>query len=333
MPGAWDPEKHPRAEGGRWGETPDAEKVTRDSRERETETLAKLKARGDSQNPDRPMAKDKEGKHEVPAARKWVEKIDTLPDETWKKHFDKNPAEHRDAKPSPERQKLHDKISEDIVSKTSPVPKDQKPVAILMMGGPASGKSSMLEGVDKTKFVKVDADAIKERLPEYREALNLDNQRGKDAPTARNAASMAHEESSFLAKRVRDTAIEQNKNLIFDGTGANAKTYSHMVDRLKSKGYHVTVMGVDLENVEHAKEFVAIRAEKRGRFVPDSEVERIYSKIPSSFEIVARKADQATLYRRLKGQPTAEVWSHVGGKETTKDVEYYRRFRKRGGAE
>lgn len=237
---------------------------------------------------------------------------------------------------SPERKKLHDKIVSDTMDHVKPVPPDQKPIAVIMMGGPGSGKSSMIRGLDKADFVEVNADLVKSGedargrvpaktgLPEYREAV---------AASARDAAAITHEESSELSKRIRDAAIDQNKNLIFDGTGNNINSYTQMINTLKAKGYEVTLMMPDLDLAD-GLERVRVRAEKEGRYVPDEVVKRdffkhTYATAPRNFEPLTKLVDNFQLFdnRVPKGNPPRLVWSRTGGKETVHDESFVRDFR------
>ncbi len=220
--------------------------------------------------------------------------------------------------PSPERQKLQDEIRSSFLDKVKPA--DGKPRAILMMGGPASGKSSMVDSanIPKDAFVKIDADAIKGRLPEYNQAIGQ-NYRG--------AAYMAHEESSQIAKGIRASAIEQRKNILFDGTGANAVNYGKLVDELHGKGYHVTMMMMDLEPHEGASR-AGDRAERNGRYVPPEEVKKIYASVPKSFAQLHDKADDFHMYEN-NGDKARPVWTKTGGMEVTHDAAYVEKFNKR----
>jgi predicted ABC-type ATPase len=227
---------------------------------------------------------------------------------------------------TPERAALHDAIRHEYLDKVQPAVEHEMPVAILTMGGPASGKSSMLRkaGVDANKFVHVDADGIKGKFPEYKEGLEH---------SAKDAAAVVHEESSMLAKQVRDTAIEQRKSFIFDGTGANAANYEKMVDTLKGKGYHVRLLMTDL-SPDAGVTRAAARAEREGRYVPESFIRATYSKVPESFQRVAQKIDDAALFDNHGKSPRA-VWTKQGDVETSVDHAYFEKFKRgepRGGS-
>jgi predicted ABC-type ATPase len=253
----------------------------------------------------------------LPAGRKWVDKIPGMPEDTLKHHTGP------DGKLTPERAALHQKVMDHFTKHVAPVPEGKQPQAVLMMGAPASGKSSMTRGMDLGDFVRVDADGVKEQIPEYHAAIN------HPEGSARNAAAMVHEESSHLAKKVRDHAIESRKNLLFDGIGNNAANYKKMIADLKSKGYHVTVMMSDLDS-ETGMARAKARAEKTGRWVPESFIREAYERIPKNFETIAADADNFQLFDNRENSPR-KVWSKTDGKEIQHDPEFIKRFRAQHG--
>jgi phage-related protein (TIGR01555 family) len=276
----------------------------------------------------------------IPKVEKWVDHIEGEPKETWEKTMTGNPDPERNpnaasAKPTPERQPLHDKIAADYLDKVQPVPAGEEKVAVLTMGGPASGKTSLVKsmGIDESRFVSVDPDGIKERFPEYQKATGGAWKEGDGPRTAaKDAAFMAHEESSFLAKRIRDTAIEQGKNVVIDGTGANADKFVDMMGQLKEKGYKVKVIYPDLDAEAGIPRMMA-RAEKTGRVVPEAFARKAYAKIAPNFQKIAAAADSFTMFDARPDMAqggTKLVWSRdSSGKETVHDPGFVAEFKKR----
>lgn len=243
------------------------------------------------------------------AGRAWVESLPHLPEDTLT-HFTKDGGVH------PERAQLHAQIKSSFLDHVEPVPPDQKPMAVLMMGGPASGKSSISGGIPEDHFVRCDADAIKDMLPEFQEGV---------ANSARNAARIVHEESSKLVKEVRDAAIKDRKNLLMDGTGKDADKYLDLIARLKSEGYHVHLMMPDLD-VGTALSRATERAEKKGRWVPHEFIHDAYDTIPHNFTRIAGAVDDWQLFDTRR-KPPVKVWSKEGGVETVHDPEFVQSFR------
>lgn len=67
-----------------------------------------------------------------------------------------------------------------------------------MGGGPASGKSTMMDAVPAHDAAVVNADDVKARLPEY---------------VGKVGASFTHEESSYIAKRAVAEAFRRRINV------------------------------------------------------------------------------------------------------------------------
>ena len=159
--------------------------------------------------------------------------------------------------------------------------------AVFMSGGPASGKTSLLtkQFGEAEGFAVIDPDRIKGDDPVMRIGV---------AMGMREAAALAHENSSRLSKEVYATARDRGLNLLMDGTGANAGKYIAQMQELRGKGYKITLLA------QHVPEEVGVerarkRADRTGRFVPLHFIKHAYEVIPGNFERLARVADRATL--------------------------------------
>jgi len=145
-----------------------------------------------------------------------------------------------------ERQALHDQIKAHFLSG---VPVSANPTLHMLGGGPAAGKSTAVNnpemgipqtertGADgkpelvKTDAVLVNADVIKDLIPEY-----LPGVEAKD-PEIANAV---HEESSMLSKEVFAEALQNGQNVVFDGTGdSSIGKLTNNVQAAQSLGYNV----------------------------------------------------------------------------------------------
>lgn len=143
---------------------------------------------------------------------------------------------------TPERQALHDQIIEHWLTHDTegknPVTRNRvaNPVYNLLGGGPAAGKSTMVNegGIPELTAenpVMINADEMKGELPEY----NALNARGDKA-----SATLAHEESSYLAKRLQAAAFERGYNATLDGTGdGSVAGLKKKIDAARAAGYQV----------------------------------------------------------------------------------------------
>jgi len=172
--------------------------------------------------------------------------------------------------PTQERALLHQQI---IANTTSNIPVSGKPTFTMLGGGPASGKSSVLnsgliDAPKRTDAVFINADDIKELLPEN-ERMRF---RGNNADFFR-ASEFVHEESSILAKRIQKRAIENGQDVVLDGTGDSAVgKLASKVEQARQAGYKVNGLYVTIPTEE-----AVIRSNKRAlgetaRYVPENVV-------------------------------------------------------------
>jgi predicted ABC-type ATPase len=196
-----------------------------------------------------------------------------------------------------ERAALHREISRDMLKGKTPV---DAPVAYMMGGGTASGKSSLIGsgilGIPDNS-VMVDSDAIKGHLPEY--------QRMKAAGDY-NAAAFAHEESSYLAKKVAHTASVGGFNVVFDGTGDSSYgSVERKVTMLRAGGQRVVANYASVP-VETAIARNLARAEKTGRYVPESFIRQAYGSINHIMAKAAKNGlfDELTVWDTTSRTPS-----------------------------
>lgn len=286
----------------------------------QTRTLARL-ASGMKSRAERREALKKYVAEEVPKPPKgapWKGDSDKPDAETWEKFFEGGPPGDTNATvKDPQRAELHEAITEHFIGKAKSVPENENPVAVMMMGAPASGKSSMVKGLDISSFAKIDPDGIKEKLPEYRDGV---------AQKHRPAAMNVHEESSWLAKKIRDQAISERKNILFDGTGRNQKGYADVIKKLKEKGYKVKLMMADVPK-EVGKARALARAEHTGRWVKPDVVDDAYAHIPRNFGPLSKMADSFQLYDN-SGKESRLVWSN----QAAHDPQFVSEFTRKWGA-
>lgn len=171
---------------------------------------------------------------------------------------------------TPERQKLHQEIVGEHLAGKLPV---DKPVAYVMGGGTASGKSSILGsgGVEIPKnTVVIDPDHIKGKIPEYQKM-----QKNKDV----RAAAFVHEESSDVSKDVMKTAAKGGFNINLDGTGDSGyDALKRKVDMMRSGGHKIVAHYVTVDT-HTAIERSDKRGEKTGRFVPHEVIKQVHASV------------------------------------------------------
>lgn len=221
---------------------------------------------------------------------------------------------------SDERQALHDQI---VANHVAGVPSRENPTYTMMGGGPASGKSTAIEknpdlGVPpKTDAVHIDSDGIKGELPEYRDMI---------AAGDTSAAKFAHEESSFLAKRVQATAFANRQDVVLDGTGDNsAKSVEGKIGAARASGYKVDGHYVTLDTNE-AVSRAKLRAARTGRMPPEDVIRDTHRGVSQIFPQVSGSFDSVTLWDNNGSSPTLVARGRRGSPLEIVDQPAYGRF-------
>lgn len=212
-----------------------------------------------------------------------------------------------------ERMKLHEYIIKDMTSKAICIPQEKGyPIAVLMGGAPGSGKSTYIKKnakyLESDKIWKVDADAVREYLPEYK-GWN---------------SSATHQESRDIVNELISTFDKPCKHdLLYDGTMSNAKKYIPLIKELKRIGYLVFIIYMDVP-----KEVSIQRAMNRyrdniggktkyGRYVPISVIDDFYNTGKEGLEEIKKSVDGYIVVDSLT-QKTIQQ----GGKPLPKDRFY-----------
>ena len=144
-----------------------------------------------------------------------------------------------------------DEISNFLTERLSNAGTDK--IAVVMVGGPGSGKSSGKSqtisylGKTVTDFVNIDPDEIITKL------FNIDTN--------------CYEPAGKINNQSFEKAIQENKNIVFDGTGRNFEWYSkNVIKLLKDKGYNVNLVIVS-NNFSSVVGRMKKRQEEEGRHV------------------------------------------------------------------
>jgi predicted ABC-type ATPase len=179
---------------------------------------------------------------------------------------------------SAERAALHEQI---IQSRLAGIPKSDNPEYHMLGGGPASGKSTMLESGKvevpaTTEAVHIDVDSIKAELPEY---------------DPKNPG-FVHEESSYLGKEVQARAFEASQSVVLDGTGNNSvQSVEGKIDTARAYGYRV------IANYATVPTSLAVQRDaSRSRSVGETRVRDIHASVSQVFPGVAAKFDSVNLW-------------------------------------
>lgn len=157
-----------------------------------------------------------------------------------------------------------------------------KKIAVVMAGGPAAGKSTVLHNFlsllhrDREEFAIIDSDLMLTSLSAFKALLAQDT--GKGGP------STATQDCQTTAARLNNAnlefAIKSGLNIVFDGSGRNFNwTYHTLIkSKLHDADYKVYMCIVVLD-VETAVKRAKLRGLRTGRLVPEDVVRDIHKDV------------------------------------------------------
>ena len=157
-----------------------------------------------------------------------------------------------------ERRWVHDQIIAEIYNAAAHIPCEQKAVIAGGLGG--SGKTTVLEqhaDIDRSNFLTINPDEIKEELVRRGMVPNI------PGLSPMEASSLAHEESSHIARMLAGRALADGKNVIWDVTLATPESAAHRVGELRAAGYH-DVQGIFVDIPIETSVSRAIARHRRG---------------------------------------------------------------------
>ena len=193
-------------------------------------------------NPEEIKAKIKE-------ADQYNEGIKNKKLETYLKYSDGNGVYKR------ERAEMHKKIIEEIFANSKNArPKDGEKPTFMVLGGRGGSGKSKFDGLvyNKENYIVLDADAIKEKIPEYR---------------GYNAFEV-HEESSDILKQALIKARKAGLNVVLDGTIKSLGSTENKIKDFSDKGYNIEMYYMHLPREKAAERAVGRFMGDNGRYVP-----------------------------------------------------------------
>ncbi|MGL4340136.1 MAG: zeta toxin family protein [Rhodoglobus sp.] len=170
----------------------------------------------------------------------------------------KNPAWWSDGEPTEARDIVHERL---LAGVRGGVPRvEQQRRAVVLAGPPGAGKSTVLNdllGEDRGKYLVIDADEFKRSLlreaqtdGSYDQWIVPKEVQEREARGEKfyplELAALVHEESSYLAKKLRDEAIRAGENIVIDTVLSNVADAQALGQRLNDAGYDVRVIDVEV---------------------------------------------------------------------------------------
>jgi predicted kinase len=135
----------------------------------------------------------------------------------------------------------------------TPVPTKFERKAIIILGPPAAGKSTLANPIAaKYGATIIDGDEAKKIIPGFKGGVG---------------AGAVHEESSALIDAVKDVAIATGENVVFPKVGDRPKSIRRLITELKEAGYNVDLMEMQVTPDEAMRRMYG-RFASRGRLIP-----------------------------------------------------------------
>lgn len=131
-----------------------------------------------------------------------------------------------------ERNRLQGSLVADLYDRANEVPCDRQAIIAGGLGG--AGKTTTLTGqagIDLSRYLIINPDDIKEEMAHRGMIPELD----KLSPM--EASDLAHEESSYIAKRLALRATADGKNIIWDITMSSQESTEARINNLHDAGY------------------------------------------------------------------------------------------------
>lgn len=149
---------------------------------------------------------------------------------------------------TPERQKLHAIIISEILENAKNIPNEGK---VLWTGGVmAAGKTYVLEtkmkGLANNYVSSLNPDEIKIQMAKMGMMPKV------EGLTPMEVQSLAHNEASYLTRKITTIFSKEKKNILLDGTLRNYDAVSNVITNMKSDGYEIkntTVVFVEADKV------------------------------------------------------------------------------------
>ncbi len=228
--------------------------------------------------------------------------------------LDRTDTAHRfeaaDGSYTPERARLQQAIVEKMLDPAAKAKTGRKPIAIVVIGLPGSGKTTVAGPWPKRLDVvcaEANSDDIQNQLPEY-QGWNAD---------------LVHVESrDVLEKILIPQAIERRLNLLVDVTGRDPTRTLAIADELGRAGYEIHLIHVHLPAGKAA--FRAWRRFRGGAFKHDPADPDAGRFVAPQFIVTAFGSKPAETYAALKRHPAVIHWLAVdtsGGREQPPKIE------------
>jgi chloramphenicol 3-O-phosphotransferase len=164
--------------------------------------------------------------------------------------------------------------TDDGLTYPGPATRTGDKTAVIVLGPPASGKSSISNPIArKYDATIIDSDEAKKLLPEYAGGVG---------------ANAVHAESKAIIRQMEDIAIDEGDNLVIPTVGENAGKIRDRIDRYQNAGYNVQIVDVQVPAEEAAIRMFR-RFYKTGRMIPTDYLNKVGNKPSATYDILRKE--------------------------------------------
>jgi predicted ABC-type ATPase len=144
-------------------------------------------------------------------------------------------------------------------------------------------------------FVQVDADALRELLPEFKEYNKIDETK---------AGYNTQKEVGYISELLTLDGLDKGKNVLVDGSLRDAEWYSKYIKDIRLQFPHINI---GILYVTATKDTIlqraADRAKETGRVVPEEVILSTLRKIPESIRILSPLVDFLATFENEDDEP------------------------------
>jgi predicted ABC-type ATPase len=241
-----------------------------------------------------------------------------------------------DGKLTPERRALHDRI---INKKLEGFEPQRNREMMILGGGGGAGKTST---ANKGFFrepdgrVTINSDDLKLEFPETKTMISRLDRLPTGSVQAGHPdllwAQLTHQESSYLAERMRVEALNRRLNFTIDGTGSKINKVNQQLAAARAGGYRTTAayVSIDIEDgigrVDHRwQKSLAEKDWPDARKIPHNVVVEAHEKANEAWLNVYKSVDQAWLVDNTDFNPTT-IATAIGGNLSVLDEGFWNRY-------
>ena len=187
--------------------------------------------------------------------------------------------------------------------KKAMIPNYPKKTAIIMVGLPGSGKSTVKNifirdylKQDPRDFIDCDPDNMMQQIDKYNDLLKSDKV---------NAASICYYNASEINDIIYTFAQRNGHNIILDGTGQDYIWTAGQIENLYAIGYTIYICIVQV-SADVAIKRTTERAEKTGRTVPPERIKTIDRNLQEAIGLYKKnkRAENVVIYDNNKDIPS-----------------------------